>query len=65
MLGKLRAVKIGGRNCIYLRATFEAERYISTKMDALELINHVSDADIALVDEILVVQCSALYDSTR
>ena len=45
MLGKLRAVKISGRNCIYLREAYEAERYICTKMDALELTSHVSDAD--------------------
>ena len=26
--GKLRRVKIGGRDCVYLREAFEAERYI-------------------------------------
>lgn len=45
MLRKLRSVDINGRTCIYLRETFEAERYICTKMDALELTNHISDAD--------------------
>ncbi len=45
MLRKLRSVEINGRTCIYLRETFEAERYICTKMDALELVNHISDAD--------------------
>ena len=41
----LRSVKIGGRNCIYLREAFEAERYICTKLDMLELTDHLSDAD--------------------
>ena len=45
MLGKFRIVQIGGRNCVYLRDTFEAERYICTKMDALELTDHISDTD--------------------
>ena len=45
MLRKLRSVDINGRTCIYLRETFEAERYVCTKMDALELTNHISDAD--------------------
>ena len=44
-LKKLRSLKIGGRNCIYLREAFEAERYICTKMDALEMTNHLSDTD--------------------
>jgi len=44
-LRKLRSVKIGGRSCIYLREAFEAERYICTKLDALELTDHLSDAD--------------------
>ena len=43
--GKLRSVKIGGRNCIYLREAFEAERYICTKLDMLEMTDHISDAD--------------------
>jgi exodeoxyribonuclease V alpha subunit len=43
--GKLRAVKIGGRNCIYLRDAFEAERYICTKLDMLEMTDHISDAE--------------------
>ena len=43
--GKLRSVKIGGRNCIYLREAFEAERYICTKLDMLEMTDHLSDAD--------------------
>ena len=42
---KLRSVKIGGRTCVYLREAFEAERYICTKMDALEMTDHLSDAD--------------------
>ena len=43
--GKLRLVKIGGRNCIYLRDAYEAERYICTKLDMLEMTDHLSDAD--------------------
>ena len=43
--GKLRSVKIGGRNCIYLRDAFEAERYICTKLDMLEMTDHLSDTD--------------------
>ena len=43
--GKLRLVKIGGRNCIYLREAFEAERYICTKLDMLEMTDHLSDTD--------------------
>ena len=43
--GKLRSVKIGGRNCIYLREAFEAERYICTKLDMLEMTDHLSDTD--------------------
>ena len=43
--GKLRTVKIGGRNCIYLREAFEAERYICTKLDMLEMTDHLSDTD--------------------
>ena len=42
---KLRSVKIGGRNCIYLREAFEAERYICTKLDMLEMTDHLSDTD--------------------
>lgn len=45
MKENLRAVKIGGRNCIYLPRAFEAEEYICAKMDALETTNHISDAD--------------------
>ena len=45
MLKKLYAVKIGGRTCIYLPEAFRAEKYICTKMDALEGTNHLSDAD--------------------
>ncbi len=45
MLHKLRSVKIGGRNCIYLREAYDAERYICTKMDALETTDHISDTD--------------------
>ncbi|MBR6743695.1 MAG: ATP-dependent RecD-like DNA helicase [Clostridia bacterium] len=43
--GKLRSVKIGGRSCIYLREAFEAERYICTKLDMLEMTDHLSDTD--------------------
>ena len=43
--GKLRSVKIGGRNCIYLRDAYEAERYICTKLDMLEMTDHLSDTD--------------------
>ena len=45
MLKQFRSVQIGGRNCIYLREAFEAERYICTKMDALELTDHISDTE--------------------
>ena len=43
--GKLRRVKIGGRDCVYLREAFEAERYICTKLDMLEMTDHLSDTD--------------------
>lgn len=45
MLKKLRAAKIGGRNCIYLPEAFEAEKYICAKMDALENTDHLSDVE--------------------
>ena len=43
--GKFRCVKIGGRSCVYLREAFEAERYICTKLDMLEMTDHLSDTD--------------------
>ena len=45
LLRNFRSAQIGGRTCVYLREAFEAERYICTKMDALELTDHVSDTD--------------------
>ena len=42
---KLRSVKIGGRSCIYLKEAFDAEQYICTKLDMLEMTDHISDAD--------------------
>lgn len=45
MLKKLRLAKINHRSCIYLLDAFDAEKYICSKMDALEMTDHLSDVD--------------------
>lgn len=45
MLQKLVCVKMNGRKCIYLPRAFHAEKYICSKMDALQDTSHLSDAD--------------------
>lgn len=45
MLKKLRLAKINNRSCIYLPDSFDAEKYICSKMDALEMTDHLSDVD--------------------